>query len=133
MYSSQQIADWFIAHSRAGLRAGDDKVPVTIGQLNLLMYFAQGVYFKWYGKPLFDDELKLIGDNIIEDRLAEGSIFDKLHSKYSNNVPIVFDDVSESRATELAKNYDYITQKDREATKALALAWYELKIDYLVS
>ena len=30
MYSSQQIADWFIAHSRAGLRAGDDKVPVNV-------------------------------------------------------------------------------------------------------
>ena len=129
MYSSQQIADWFIALSRAKLRMEEGIEPITVGQLNLLMYFAQGVYFKRYGKQLFDDEFR-----VAEDEITEGSLLKELHSKYPKSAsPIVFENVSDSRAIELAKNYECITQKDRGATKALALAWYELKIDYLVS
>lgn len=125
MYSSQQIADWFIALSRAKLRMEEDVEPITVGQLNLLMYFAQGVYFKWYGKQLFDDEFR-----IAEDEITEGSLLKELHSKYPKSAsPIVFENVSDSRAIELAMNYECITRHDPETADLLSLAWYELKND----
>lgn len=43
MYSSQQIADWFIARNRAEMRLDESAEPITNMKLQKLMFFAQEI------------------------------------------------------------------------------------------
>lgn len=116
MYSSQQIADWFIARSRAELRLDDSAEPITNMKLNKLMYFAQGIYLALYDERLFDDEFYAF---------EHGPIVGKMHDKYrGKDIPELNDSISDDRAIQLANNYDHILS-DKKAAEVLDATWQE--------
>lgn len=114
MYGSQQIADWFIARSRAELRLDDSAEPITNMKLNKLMYFAQGIYLALYNERLFDDEFYAF---------EHGPIVGKIHDKYKGkDIPELNDYISDERAVQLANNYDWILS-DKKAAEVLDATW----------
>ena len=122
-YSSQQIADWFIARSRAELRLDDSAEQITNIKLNKLMYFTQGIYLALYDEKLFDD--RFYASEL-------GPISNEMHKKYQGkDIPELDGCISDDRAIQLARNYDQILS-DIRAAEVLNTTWYEFG-DYTAS
>lgn len=99
-YSSKQILDWFIARNRAEIRLEKRTKQLTSSDLQFLMHAANKFYFKLYNQQLFQDQIQ------------------------NRDIQEIENDVSDARATELARNYDQVLSDEKAAT-ILNFTWSE--------
>lgn len=116
MYKIEQIADWFIARSRADVKMDDYAEPISKMKLQKLLYFTQGTNLAVNGERLFDSPLYAF---------QHGPVTSEIQHKYADkDLPEFSNDVSDVREVELADNYDQIS-KDEKASEVLNFVWDE--------
>ncbi|MFC6180269.1 Panacea domain-containing protein [Lactiplantibacillus daowaiensis] len=115
-YTVQQIADWFIASSRAELRLDDLAEPLTKMKLQKLLYFAQGINLAIHNQRLFDSDFYAF---------AHGPITREIQQRYTGkDLPEFSAKVTEQREYALANNYDEVS-KNEAVTEVLSFVWQE--------
>lgn len=114
MYTVSQIADWFIARSRAEVIIDDDAEPITKMKLQKLLYFAQGVNLAVYDERLFDGKLYAF---------QHGPVTRTVQNNYTGkDLPEFSDDISDERAENLADNFEKISA-DSTSVEVLDFVW----------
>lgn len=82
-YTAEQIAQWFINRAALDVDASPDGEYVTHMKVQKLIYFAQGYYYAFFRRPLFDDKIEAwVHGPVVEDvyrkykRFERGPIVD---------------------------------------------------------